>query len=403
MPIFYYRAADAAGKVITGNVESRDERAVVQHLHEGGLIPLSISLEETTVKTWKKFLPGRRRISRAELILFTNELAVLLQAGLPLDRSLKILRDITKRPGLKAALDQVNRDVQAGKSLSEALARHRAFSPFYLSLVEAGEVGGFLEIALQRLGDYLKAVGEFRHHLLTSLIYPMVLAGVGGLSIILMLLWVVPRFELFFKEMGQSLFWSTRMLLALSTLFRSYWWVGIILAGVAAVLLYRYFQTAQGRMALDRWRLKAPLFGDLTQGVAAAFFAKTLGTLLKSGVPLVGALEVVTTSVSNRYLARSLDTVVEDVKKGQSLSGLLRKSAMFPELFLEMIAVGEETGQMAEMLLSASDSLESEARTKVRRLLAILEPVLILTMAVVVAFVIVSLLLPILNLYEIQL
>ena len=384
-------------------MESRDERAVVQHLHEGGLIPLSISLEEATVKTWKKFLPGRRRISREELILFTNELAVLLQAGLPLDRSLKILRDITKRPGLKAALEQVHRDVQAGKSLSEALSRHRAFSPFYLSLVEAGEVGGFLEIALQRLGDYLKAVGEFRHHLLTSLIYPMVLAGVGGLSIILMLLWVVPRFELFFKEMGQSLFWSTRMLLGLSNLFRSYWWVGIILAGVAAVLLYRYFQTAQGRMALDRWRLKAPLFGELTQGVAAAFFAKTLGTLLKSGVPLVGALEVVTTSVSNRYLARSLDTVVEDVKKGQSLSGLLRKSAMFPELFLEMIAVGEETGQMAEMLLSASDSLESEARTKVRRLLAILEPVLILTMAVVVAFVIVSLLLPILNLYEIQL
>lgn len=403
MPIFYYRAADAAGNVIAGNVESRDERAVVQHLHEGGLIPLSISLEEPTARTWKSFLPGRRRISRQELIHFTNELAVLLQAGLPLDRSLKILRGITKRPGLKSALDQVYRDVQAGKSLSEALARHRAFSPFYLSLVEAGEVGGFLEIALHRLGDYLKAVGEFRHHLLTSLIYPMVLAGVGGLSIILMLLWVVPRFELFFKEMGQSLFWSTQLLLTLSTAFRSYWWVGVMAAALAAGLIYRYFHTPQGRLALDHWRLKAPLFGELTQSVAAAFFAKTLGTLLKSGVTLVVALEVVTTSVSNRYLARSLDTVVEDVKKGQSLSGLLRKSAMFPELFLEMIAVGEETGQLADMLLNASESLENEARTKVRRLLALLEPALILSMALVVAFVIVSLLLPILNLYEIQL
>ncbi|MDI6853504.1 MAG: type II secretion system F family protein [Deltaproteobacteria bacterium] len=403
MPIYYYRAADAAGKVIAGNVESRDERAVVQHLHEGGLIPLSISMEEPTARTWKSFMPGRRRISREELIHFTNELAVLLQAGLPLDRSLKILRDITKRPGLKTALDQVVRDVQAGKSLSEALSRHRAFSPFYLSLVEAGEVGGFLDIALERLGDYLKAVGEFRHHLLTSLIYPIVLAGVGGLSIILMLLWVVPRFELFFKEMGQSLFWSTRMLLALSTAFRSYWWVGALGAALAAGLIYRYFQTPKGRLFLDRWRLKAPLFGDLTQSVAAAFFAKTLGTLLKSGVPLVVALEVVTTSVSNRFLAGSLSTVVEDVKQGQSLSGLLRKSAMFPELFLEMIAVGEETGQLADMLLKASDSLENEARTKVRRLLALLEPVLILSMALVVAFVIVSLLLPILNLYEISL
>jgi len=403
MPIFYYRAADSAGNVISGNVESRDERAVVQHLHEGGLIPLSISLKEPCEPTWRSFLSGRRRISRTELVHFTNELAVLLQAGLPLDRSLKILREITKRPELKATLDQVYRDVQAGKSLSEALARHRAFSPFYLSLVEAGEVGGFLEIALQRLGDYLKAVGEFRHHLLTSLIYPLVLAGVGGLSIILMLLWVVPRFEMFFLEMGQSLFWSTRFLLALSAAFRSFWWAGLLLIALAAFLLFRYFHTPQGRLALDRWRLKAPFWGDLTQGVAAAFFAKTLGTLLKSGVPLVTALEVVTTSVSNRYLARSLDTVVDDVKKGQSLSGRLRKSALFPELFLEMIAVGEETGRLADMLLNASDSLESDARTRVRRLLAVLEPALILTMALVVGFVIVSLLLPILNLYEIKL
>jgi general secretion pathway protein F len=402
MPIFYYRAADATGNVITGNVESRDERAVVQHLHEGGLIPLNISLEEPKARSWKSLLPARQRISRPELLHFTTELAVLLQAGLPLDRSLRILRDITKRPGLKAALSQVYRDVQAGKSLSEALARHRAFSPFYLSLVEAGEMGGFLEIALQRLGDYLKAVGEFRHHLLTSLIYPLVLAGVGGLSIILMLLWVVPRFELFFQEMGQGLFWSTQLLLFLSTAFRSYWWVGAILLALALAIISRYFQSAQGRLALDRWRLKAPLLGDLTRGVAAAFFAKTLGTLLKSGVPLVRALEVVTTSVSNQYLARSLDTVVEDVKKGQSLSGLLRKSAMFPELFLEMTAVGEETGQLAEMLLNASDSLENEARSRVRRLLALVEPALILSMALVVGFVIVSLLLPILNLYEIQ-
>jgi len=321
------------------------------------LIPLSISLEEPEARSWKALLPGRRRISRTELIHFTNELAVLLQAGLPLDRSLKILRDITKRPGLKAALDQVYRDIQAGKSLSEALARHRAFSPFYLSLVEAGEAGGFLEIALQRLGDYLKAVGEFRHH---------------------------------------------RMLLGLSTLLRRFWWVGLLLTALAVLVVYRYFQTSHGRLALDRWRLKAPLFGELTRNVAASFFAKTLGTLLKSGVPLVGALEVVVASVGNRYLARSLDTVVEDVKKGQSLSGRLRKSAMFPDLFLEMIAVGEETGQLADMLIKASDSLESEARIKVRRLLAILEPALILIMALVVAFVIVSLLLPILNLYEIQ-
>ncbi len=402
MPIFYYRAVDAAGQVITGNLESREEAQVVQHLHQGGLIPLEISREEPR-RSWRAYLPVRRRLSRAELILLTQELAVLLKAGLPLDRSLRILRDISRRPGLKGVLDQLFRDVQAGKSLSDALGRYPDFSPFYLSLIEAGEAGGFLEVALERLADYLKAVGEFRQHLLTSLIYPGVLALVGGGTIVLMLTYVVPRFELFFKEMGQTLFWSTRLLLWASGWFLNYWWLGALALAVGFLALSRFFRTPRGRLAWDRWLLKAPLVGDLTRQVSASFFAKTLGTLLKSGVPLVVSLEVVTGSVTNRYLARSMDTVVEDVKKGQSLSGLLRKSGLFPEIFLQMIAVGEETGQLGDMLLKAADSLEGEARNKVKRLLAWLEPVLILSMAVVVAFLIISLLLPILNLYEISL
>jgi general secretion pathway protein F len=402
MPIFYYRAADAAGNVITGNLESREEAQVVHHLQQGGLIPLEISREEPA-PSWRAYLPVRRRISRAELILVTQELAVLLKAGLPLDRSLQILRDITRRPGLKGVLDQIFRDVQAGKALSEALGRYPDFSAFYLSLIQAGEAGGFLEVALERLADYLKAVGEFRQHLLTSLIYPGVLALVGGGTIILMLTYVVPRFELFFKEMGQTLFWSTRFLLWASAWFLEYWWAGALVLAVGFLAFSRFLRTTRGRLALDRWQLKAPLVGDLTRQVSASFFAKTLGTLLKSGVPLVVSLEVVTGSVTNRYLSQSLDTVVEDVKKGQSLSGLLRKSGLFPEIFLQMIAVGEETGQLGDMLLKAADSLEGEARSKVKRLLAWLEPALILSMAVVVAFLIISLLLPILNLYEISL
>ncbi len=402
MPIFYYRAVNASGDVISGNLESREEAQVVQHLQQGGLIPLEISREEPK-PSWRAYLPARRRLSRSELILLTQELAVLLRAGLPLDRSLRILRDTTRRAGPKGVLDQIFRDVQAGKSLSEALARYPDFSPFYLSLVQSGEAGGFLEVALERLADYLKAVGDFRQHLLTSLIYPGVLALVGGGTIILMLTYVVPRFEVFFKEMGQTLFWSTRFLLWASAWFLEYWWVGALIMAVGFLILSHFLRTPRGRLALDRWQLRAPLVGDLTRQVSASFFAKTLGTLLKSGVPLVASLEVVTGSVTNRHLAQSLDTVVEDVKKGQSLSGLLRKSSLFPEIFLQMIAVGEETGQLGDMLLRAADSLEGEARNKVKRLLAWLEPALILGMAVVVAFLIISLLLPILNLYEISL
>jgi general secretion pathway protein F len=217
-----------------------------------------------------------------------------------------------------------------------------------------------------------------------------------------MLLYVVPRFEDFFKEMGQNLYWSTSFLLALSRGFRSYWWAAGLLAALAVLIVMRLVRSPQGQVTLDRFKMTAPLLGDLSRRVAAAFFAKTLGTLLHNGVPMVTSLRVVINSVANRYLARSLTGVLANVEKGQQLSVLLKKVGMFPELFLQMVAIGEETGHLADMLLSAALSLENDARTAVRRLMALLEPVLILATALVVAFIIVSLMLPILNLYEIQ-
>jgi general secretion pathway protein F len=398
MAMFHYRAADAGGNVIQGTLEARDERQVVVHLQQGGLIPLRIRLEETVTR-WRDQLPLRRgRVPYREVVNFTQELAVLLKAGLPLDRSLMALEHVTSRPAMKATLAQVLRDLQEGRTLADALSRPRIFSPLYISLVEAGETGGFLEEALERLGDYLKTVSEFRSYLFTALIYPIILAGLGSLSLILMLLYVVPRFESFFKEMGQSLYWSTRMLIGLSQAFRSYWWAG----GIATLVLRRLIKSAEGQLFIDRFKMTAPFLGDLSRRVAAVFFAKTLGTLLANGVPIVTSLRVVIASVNNRYLAKSLSGVLANVEKGQPLSGLLKKVGMFPELFLQMTAIGEETGHLADMLLSAT-SLENDARAAVRRLLALLEPVLILVTSLVVAFIIVSLLLPILNLYEIQL
>jgi general secretion pathway protein F len=402
MAVFHFRATDAAGNVIQGILEAREERQVVVHLQQRGLIPLRINLAESVTR-WQEKLPLRRgRIPSREVANFTQELASLLKAGLPLDRSLQVLEQVTTRPAMKAILSQVLRDLQEGKALGEALSRHRIFSPLYVSLVQAGETGGFLEEALDRLGDYLKTVSEFRSYLVTALIYPMILAGVGSLSLILMLLYVVPRFEPLFKDMGQSLFWSTRLLIGLSHALRSYWWVGGLLAVAMILVLRRLIKSSEGQSLIDRFKMTAPFLGDLSRRVAAVFFAKTLGTLLANGVPLVSSLRVVIASVNNRYLAKSLTGVLGNVEKGQQLSGLLKKVGMFPELFLQMTAIGEETGHLANMLLSAAGSLENDARAAVRRLLALLEPVLILLMSLVVATIIVSLLLPILNLYEIQ-
>jgi general secretion pathway protein F len=404
MPVYHYRASDPGGNIIQGTLEAREERLVVLHLQQGGLIPLRISTEEAKPGGWQiRLSRGRfRRVSQNEVVHFTNELAALLKAGLPLERSLQALLEVTSGSGIKTVLSQLLRDLQAGKSLSEALSRHRAFSPLYVSLVQAGETGGFLEVALSRLGEYLKTVSEFRSYLTTALVYPMILASVGSLSLVFMLVYVVPRFESFFKEMGQTLYWSTSLILSLSNAFRSYWWLGGMLAALAALIFIRLLRTPKGQMTVDRYKLRAPLLGDLTKRISAAFFAKTLGTLLNNGVPLVAALRVVTTAVPNRYMAQALEGVQAEVEKGQPLSALLKKVGLLPELFLQMVAIGEETGHLGEMLLAAADSLENDARAAVRRLLALLEPVLILVMSLVVAFFIVSLMMPILNLYEIS-
>jgi general secretion pathway protein F len=402
MALFHYQAADAAGNVTQGTLEAREERQVVVHLQQGGLIPLRINLAATASR-WHERLPfRRRRIPTREVVNFTQEMAALLKAGLPLDRSLMALEQVTTRPAMKAVLSQVLRDLQEGKTLGDALSRHRIFSPLYVSLIQAGETGGFLEEALARLGDYLSTVNEFRSYLFTALIYPMILAAVGSLSLILMLLYVVPRFESFFKEMGQNLFWTTRLLIGLSHALRSYWWLGVLLVAAGIWLLRRLLKSPEGQYQIDRVKMTAPFLGDLSRRVAAVFFAKTLGTLLANGVPMVSSLRVVIASVNNRYLARSLTGVLGNVEKGQQLSGLLKKVGLFPELFLQMAAIGEETGHLADMLLSAAGSLENDARVAVRRLMALLEPVLILVTSLMVAFIIVSLLLPILNLYEIQ-
>ena len=404
MGIYHYRATDVAGTIIQGTLEAREESQVVLHLQQGGLIPLRISQEAQVVGGEKQAQSVRRgKIASRDVVLFTQELAALLRAGLPLDRSLQALESVTTRAALKTVLGQVLRDLREGKTLADALGRHRIFSPLYVSLINAGETGGFLEEALDRLGDYLKTVSEFRSYLLSALIYPMILAGVGSLALTLMLLYVVPRFEGFFQQMGQTLYWSTRLLIGASHAFRSYWWLGALLLIGAVFLVRRLAASPEGKFFLDRIKMQAPFLGDLSRRVAAAFFAKTLGTLLINGVPMVSSLRVVIASVNNRYLAKSLIGVLANVEKGQKLSGLLKKVGLFPELFLQMVAIGEETGHLADMLLSAAASLENDARAAVRRLLALLEPVLILITSLVVAFIIVSLLLPILNLYEINL
>ena len=401
MPIFYFKAVNAAGEIIQGSVEAKGDQAVVQQLHQNKLIPLNISQDEPTSAGTSLWPPSfLRKVGLSDIVQFSQEMAVLLNAGLPLDRSLQIILEVTKKPVLRTMIQQLWRDMQAGKSLSEALSRQRVFSSLYVSLVKAGETGGFLEITFQRLGEYLTGLKELKNHVITALIYPMILGLVGGLSIILMLIFVVPRFEVFFQEMGQGLYWSTQLLVQASYLLRTYWWAGLMLAAITGMGIWHIWQSQKGHLWVDRLKLRIPVVGNLSRSLAAAFFAKTLGTLLTNGVTLVNALQVVTNTLDNRYMSQILSSILVEVKRGQPLSKLLKKTNLFPEFFLHMVAVGEETGRLPDMLLSAAQSQETEVRDEVKRLVALLEPMLILSMGLLVAFIIVSLLMPILNLYE---
>ncbi len=280
MPLYYYQASDPAGNIIQGSLEAREESLVVLHLQQGGFIPLRVSADQLTSQQRKGyFFRKSRRVPLREVVHFTEELAALLKAGLPLDRSLQALKEVITRPAMKDIVDQVLRDLQGGKTLADSLSRHKVFSPLYVSRVQAGETGGFLEESLIRLSEYLHTMSEFRSYLFTALIYPLILAAVGSLSLILMLVFVVPRFESFFQDMGQELYWSTRLLLWVSQTFRHYWWLGVFLLAFLIWLALRILRSPQGQFWLDRFRIQAPLLGTLSRSVAASLFRENLGDL----------------------------------------------------------------------------------------------------------------------------
>jgi general secretion pathway protein F len=399
MPQFHYQATTPQGKMIEGIMEAGEERAVVARLHEQGYLPLHIGLPGQ-IKT-KGGLPRftlpelqlRGRIRQRDLLVLTQELATLIAAGLPLDRALSVLAGLTTKEELKKAVGEILRAVQQGKSLAEALAEYpKIFPPLYINMVKAGELGGFLDTALQRLAEYLERSQQVQDEIKSALTYPILLTFVGGASVIILLTYVLPKFAVIFGDLGQALPTSTRILLGISNGLRSYWWV-LVLMGIGIWLgIRQYLATPQGRFAWDRLRLRLWLFGQLLTKREVGRFARTLGTLLKSGVPLLQALEVVQDVVENQMISRALREVRVGVREGQGIAGPLGRSGVFPTLALQMVSVGEETGRLDEMLMRVAEYYERDTYNQVKRLTSLLEPALILVMGLAVGFVVISML-----------
>jgi general secretion pathway protein F len=403
MPVFTYRAADRRGQTIDGVMEAVDARAVVERLRKEAYFPLKVSAQGERVSLFAR--GGGARVRQRDLMAMTQMLATLFEAGLPLDRALSILEELAPSPRVRTIVTDLLHSVRGGSSLSEALAKHhpRPFSRLYINMVRAGEKGGVLEVSLRRLAEFLEARAAFNEAVVSALAYPLVITSVGAAAIIFLMTFVIPRFATIFNDLGQAIPLPTQILLSVSAYLQSYWWIGALVV-MAAVLTWRIWTgTPQGRAAWDQFVLRMPIAGTLAIKVETARFARTLGTMLKSGVPVLGAMAVVGDMMSNQSVGGAVGRVADGVKRGGTIAAGMREHTAFPPLAVHMVRVGEETGRLEEMLLKVADTFESDVRTELKRVLGLLEPAIILGMGVLVAFIVVAMLLAIFSINEIPL
>jgi general secretion pathway protein F len=401
MPVFTYRAADRGGKTVDGVMEASDERAVADRLHRDAYFPIRIVAQTERTPWWSFGAGGRLR--QRDLLTFTQQLATLFEAGLPLDRALAVLEELAPNPRVKSILDDLLRSVRGGASFSDALARHhpRPFSRLYINMVRAGEKGGVLEITLRRLAEFLEARAAFTEAVVSAMIYPAIVTIVSVGAIAFLLTFVVPRFAVIFADLGQAVPLPTQILLTVSGTLRAWWWLGA-LAAIAGLFGWRFWtSTPDGRLAWDRVLLRVPLIGGINLKVEVSRFARTLGTLLKSGVPVLTALAVVGEMMTNHVVARAVARLAEGVKRGTGLATPMSESPAFPPLSVHMVRVGEETGRLEEMLLKVADMLESDLRAELKRIIGLLEPAVILGMGLVVGFIVMAMLLAIFSINEV--
>jgi type II secretion system protein F len=403
MPVFSYRAADRRGQTIDGVMEAADARAVVERLRKEAYFPIKVAAHGERT-SWFSFGTSSR-IRHRDLLAVTQMLATLVEAGLPLDRALAILEELAHTPRVRAIVTDLLHAVRGGSSLSEALARHhpRPFSRLYINMVRAGEKGGVLEVALRRLAEFLEARAAFNEAVVSALAYPLVITSVGAAAIIFLMTFVIPRFAIIFNDLGQAIPLPTQILMAISAAVQSYWWVGatLIMAGVLGWRIWT--STPQGRIGWDQFILRLPIAGSLALQVETARFTRTLGTMLKSGVPMLGAMAVVGDMMSNLAVGSAVARLADGVKRGGTIAAGMQEHTAFPPLAIHMVRVGEETGRLEEMLLKVADTFETDVRAELKRVLGLLEPAIILVMGVVVAFIVVAMLLAIFSINDVPL
>lgn len=399
---FVYRAVDPrGGSVVKGTIEAASESAVTGKLKAQGLTPLEVTLKSNTGLNRDIKLPGATKtVSARTLAVFSRQMAGLINAGLPLMRTLSILIEQTDDKRLQPALVQVQADVESGSSFSAALARHpQTFPPLMLSIVKVGEAGGFLGSALGSIADNYQRDAELQNKIRAAVTYPAIVLVIAIIGVLVMVTFVVPIFEGMFKGLGSSLPLPTQILVTISN---NMWWIipAIILVVIVAVIWWRANRhTLQYRKVVDPMKLKMPVFGKLTTKIAVARFARNLSMMLNAGVPIIQALSIVGQASNNWKIEEAVRDVQESIRQGRSFAAPLAKAEVFPAMVPQMVSVGEESGTLVDMLSSIADFYEDEVETATAQLSSTIEPILIVGLGIVIGGMVISLYLPIFTLY----
>jgi general secretion pathway protein F len=397
MPHFSYKAIGRDGKPRDGTVEADGLELASRQLRAQGLTLLKLEAG-TAAAAGSGGKAGGKPPGRQEILSMTNELAVLLRAGLPLDRALKVLIDMAAQPGMSQLLNDLLTGVKGGKSLSQALQPYESvFGTFYINMVRSGEASGHLSEVLNRLVEYLENAKANRDTVISALIYPAILAVVAVLSIVVMLGFVVPQFETLFEDMGDALPPLTQMVISGADFIKSYGWVLLIILVGLGVYLRSWAATEQGRVSLDQRMLKMPLAGGIIFEFEVSKFARTVGTLIGNGVALLQAISIAIDTVDNRVIKEALGVLPPAVKAGKRMSVALEETEMFTPMVIQMIRVGEESGSLDQMMLELAKVFDDHVQSGVKRGLALLEPLLILGMGFIIAVIIIAILMGILS------
>jgi len=410
MPVFEYTGLTEAGKNVRGIRDAESGKVLRSLLRKDGVYLTEARPAEAGAVTGEQKTGLAREVdvaaalgfggvSSQDLAIATRQLATLIAAGIPLVDALTALVDQVEQPRLKKVMGVVKQKVNEGASLADALADHpKVFTPLYVNMIRAGESSGALDVVLVRLADFTEGQALLRNKIIGAMLYPIIMVVVGIAIVGILFVVVIPKVTKIFEDMNVTLPWTTRILIFASSFARDYWYLVLIFIPLFVYGVRRWVKTARGRAWWDRTQLRAPVFGELVRMLAISRFAKTLATLLASGVPLLTAMDIVKNIVSNTLLSSVIDNARDAIREGESIAAPLKRSGQFPPLVYHMIAIGEKSGQLEEMLQNVAKSYESQVEMRVAALTSLLEPLMIVLMGGGVAFIVFSILMPIMQL-----